>query len=245
MQVSVEGVWKSFGPKQVLRGVDLEIKKGESLVVIGGSGSGKSVLMRCMIGLNRVDKGAVRVGGKDMRGLSAKERRQVMRRIGVLFQAGALFDSLPVWKNVAFAALQHDGASKKEAMVLAQKKLEDVGLGSEVLSLSPAELSGGMQKRVALARAVASEPELIYFDEPTTGLDPVMSQVINELIVACRKKLGSTTFAITHDMRSAFTIADRIALLHEGVIRWQGPPDKIREADDAYLQRFIAGGLQA
>jgi len=241
MKVSVTGVHKAFGKKKVLCGVDLDIPSGSSVVVIGGSGNGKSVLMRSVIGLESIDKGAITVGDAKISSLSGKQYAALMRRIGVLFQAGALFDSLPVWKNVAFSAIHHDGASKKEALALAQKNLEEVGLSKDSLFLSPAELSGGMQKRVALARAVASKPELIFFDEPTTGLDPLMSQVINELIVNCRKKLGATTFTITHDMHSASIIADRIAWLHDGVIKWQGAPDEIKNVDDPYLQSFLSG----
>ena len=241
MHVRVDDVYKAYGAKEVLKGVTLDIPSGSSLVVIGGSGNGKSVLMRSMIGLERVDKGKIDVGGVDVASVSGRKYAALMRKIGVLFQAGALFDSLPVWKNVAFSAIQHDGASKVEALKLAEKCLEDVGLTKDSLFLSPAELSGGMQKRVALARAVASKPELIFFDEPTTGLDPIMSQVINELIVNCRKKLGATTFTITHDMHSASIIADHIAWLHDGVIKWHGTPEDIKNVDDPYLQSFVSG----
>ncbi|MET0154901.1 MAG: ATP-binding cassette domain-containing protein [Rickettsiales bacterium] len=241
MRALVDDAYKSYGQKKVLQGVSFEIPSGSSLVVIGGSGNGKSVLMRCMIGLEKADKGRIVIDDVEVNGTKGNVYAALMRRIGVLFQAGALFDSLPVWKNVAFSAIHHDGASKKEALALAQATLEEVGLGKEALFLSPAELSGGMQKRVALARAVASKPELIFFDEPTTGLDPIMSEVINGLIVNCRKKLGATTFTITHDMHSAKTIADRVAWLHDGVIKWHGAPDELKNAQDPYLQSFLSG----
>lgn len=239
MDIKATGLNKYFGKKHVLRDLDLEIKRGESLVVIGGSGSGKTVLLRALCGLHGVDSGSVLIDGQALPKRYTDAHAEFMHKVGVLFQAGALFDSLPVWRNIAFSAMQRRSAGKKEALRLAEEKLAEVGLGADILHASPAELSGGMQKRVALARAVASDPELIFFDEPTTGLDPIMSDVINRLIVSCRKKLGATTFTITHDMRSAFMIADRIAMLHEGKIRWQGRPEEIAEADDAYVQDFV------
>lgn len=239
MHVKAEQIHKSFGAKHVLRGLDVNIDHGESLVVIGGSGSGKTVLLRALCGLHGVSSGSVTIDGKSLPKLYSKSHASFMRKVGVLFQAGALFDSLPIWHNIAFSGLQHGDITKKEALLLAEKKLEEVGLSGDILFASPSELSGGMQKRVALARAIAFDPELIFFDEPTTGLDPIMSDVINRLIVECRDKLGATTFTITHDMRSAFMIADRVAMLHEGTIRWQGKPDDISNAEDSYLQDFV------
>ncbi|MEZ5797498.1 MAG: ABC transporter ATP-binding protein [Paracoccaceae bacterium] len=237
--IQLSGVQKSFGSNHVLRGVDLVIPKGESMVVIGGSGTGKSVLLKCILGLVRHDTGTITLDGQDV---TKAERDPFLARFGMLFQGGALFDSLRVWENVAFRLLR--GALKRpkaEAREIAIEKLRRVGLGPQVADLYPAELSGGMQKRVGLARAIAAEPEIIFFDEPTTGLDPIMSGVINDLIREIVVEMGATAMAITHDMSSVRAIADRVAMLHGGKIRWTGPVSEMDETPDPYVQQFIHG----
>jgi phospholipid/cholesterol/gamma-HCH transport system ATP-binding protein len=240
-KIAITGLEKAFGPKKVLRGVEVEVAKGESLVVIGGSGTGKSVLLKCILGLLRPDAGSIRIDGEETVGLSAAERARVMRKFGMLFQGGALFDSLKVWQNVAFGPIQADGVDPVRAKEIALAKLAAVGLSPEVAELSPAELSGGMQKRVSLARAIAREPEIIFFDEPTTGLDPIMADVINELIAKSVRDLGATAVSITHDMASARKIADRIAMLYQGRIIWQGPVAQIDHSGNPYVEQFIHG----
>lgn len=240
-KIEIIGLKKAFGPKVVLDGVNLTIKQGESLVVIGGSGTGKSVLIKCILGIIRPDAGEILVDGVNVVSLSAREREQVLRKFGMLFQGGALFDSLKVWENVSFRLLQTKQATPKEAKQIAIEKLADVGLRPEVANLSPAELSGGMQKRVALARAIAAKPEIIFFDEPTTGLDPIMADVINHLIVDCTRKLGATTLTITHDMVSARKIAHTIAMLYQGKLIWTGPAADIDTTDNAFVQQFVHG----
>ena len=240
-KIELSGVEKRFGPKRVLRGVDLAIAPGESLVVIGGSGTGKSVMIKCVLGLLRPDAGDIRVDGASTVRLSRSGRVELMQRFGMLFQGAALFDSLPVWANVAFALIQSGRLRRAAARDVAVEKLGAVGLGPDVADLSPAELSGGMQKRVALARAIATEPEIIFFDEPTTGLDPIMGDVINELIVKCVRQLGATALSITHDMASARKIADRIAMIHDGKIVWSGPSAAIDDSDNPYVDQFVNG----
>ena len=240
-KISLRGVTKSFGPKKVLRGIDLEVTPGESMVVIGGSGTGKSVLLKCILGLMRPDSGSIKVDGAETIGLRNHGRAQVMRKFGMLFQGGALFDSLRVWENVAFGPIQSDGMPPAQARDVAINKLGNVGLGPEIGELFPSELSGGMQKRVALARAIAREPEIIFFDEPTTGLDPIMADVINDLIVKCVSDLGATAVSITHDMASARKIGHRIGMLHEGRLIWQGPVADIDRSGNAYVDQFIHG----
>ncbi len=203
-KIALVGVEKSFGRKRVLDGIDLTVAPGESLVIIGGSGTGKSVLIKCILGIMRPEAGSIRIDGAETVGLRRRGREQVMRKFGMLFQGSALFDSLSVWENVAFGLVQGRGMDRAAAREIALKKLAAVGLGPEVATLSPAELSGGMQKRVALARAIAAEPEIVFFDEPTTGLDPIMADVINRLIVSSVRELGATTVSITHDMVSPF-----------------------------------------
>ncbi len=232
---------KGFGAKQVLNGINLSVLKGHSLVVIGGSGTGKSVMIKCILGLIKADSGSIRVGGKEALGLKGAERDRYLSRFGMLFQGGALFDSLPVWENVAFGLIQGRNMARPKARDIAIEKLRQVGLGPEVAALYPAELSGGMQKRVGLARAIAADPEIIFFDEPTTGLDPIMSDVIDRLIVDCVKRLGATTISITHDMASARTIADDIAMIHKGEIVWQGPAKSIDRSGNPYVDQFIHG----
>ncbi|MEY4981799.1 MAG: hypothetical protein RIR62_65 [Pseudomonadota bacterium] len=237
--ITLSGVTKSFGPNRVLRGVDLTIPSGESMVIIGGSGTGKSVLLKCVLGLVRHDGGTITLDGQDV---TTAERDAFLARFGMLFQGGALFDSLKVWENVAFRLLRGPlKRPKLEAREIAVEKLRRVGLRPEVADLFPAELSGGMQKRVGLARAIAAEPEIIFFDEPTTGLDPIMSGVINDLIREIVVEMGATAMTITHDMSSVRAIADRVAMLHDGVIQWTGPVSEMDATPDPYVQQFIHG----
>lgn len=221
-KIELRDVKKSFGNKAVLNGVSLSVPRGESLVIIGGSGTGKSVTLKCVLGLLAPDEGTIKIDGVDTTNISGRAREKHMAKFGMLFQGAALFDSLPVWENVAFKLIQGLRMPRREAHDRAIAKLAAVGLGPDVGKLYPSELSGGMQKRVALARAIASEPEIIFFDEPTTGLDPIMADVINELIIKCVREVGATALSITHDMASARKIADRIAMLYDGHIIWQG-----------------------
>ena len=239
--IALKDLCKSFGPKRVLDGVSLSVPRGRSLVVIGGSGTGKSVMIKCILGLLRADSGSIAIGGKEVSRLKGAARDDYLSRIGMLFQGAALFDSLPVWENVAFGLIQGKKAKRDEAHDIAMTKLRQVGLGPEVALLRPAELSGGMQKRVALARAIAADPEIIFFDEPTTGLDPIMADVINNLIVDCVKRLGATTISITHDMVSARKIADEIAMIHKGRIVWHGASRDIDRSGSAHVDQFIHG----
>ena len=240
-KISLRGVAKAFGPKKVLRGIDLDVARGESMVVIGGSGTGKSVLLKCILGLIRPDAGSIKIDNEETIDLTGQGHGRVMRKFGMLFQGGALFDSLRVWENVAFGPIQSDGMAPAEAREVAIAKLGAVGLAPEIANLYPSELSGGMQKRVALARAIAREPEIIFFDEPTTGLDPIMADVINDLIVKCVSDLGATAVSITHDMASARKIGHRIAMLHEGQLIWQGPVADIDRSGNPYVDQFIHG----
>jgi len=236
-KISLRGVKKAFGPKVVLDGIDLDVMTGESLVIIGGSGSGKSVLLKCILGLITPDAGEILIDGQPA---NSQNREAFLARFGMLFQGGALFDSLPVWRNVAFRLLQgKNRLPKAKARALAIEKLRRVGLGPEVADLFPAELSGGMQKRVGLARAIAADPEIIFFDEPTTGLDPIMSGVINKLIRGIVTEMGATAVTITHDMSSVRAIADKVAMIHNGKIRWSGPVADMDHSDDPYLDQFI------
>jgi len=240
-KISLRGVTKAFGDKQVLRGIDLDVAARESIVIIGGSGSGKSVLLKCILGLMEPDSGSIKIDGEETAKLSDSEREHVMRKFGMLFQGGALFDSLRVWQNVAFGPIQSDGMAPDKAKEVAIAKLGNVGLAPEIGELFPSELSGGMQKRVALARAIAREPEIIFFDEPTTGLDPIMADVINELIVKCVSDLGATAVSITHDMASARKIGHRVAMLYDGKLIWQGPVEDIDRSNNAHVDQFIHG----
>jgi phospholipid/cholesterol/gamma-HCH transport system ATP-binding protein len=210
-------------------------------VVIGGSGTGKSVMLKCILGILHADAGSIRIGAEEITSLRGAARDELLRRFGMLFQGGALFDSLPVWENVAFGLIQGRNMARARAKDIAIEKLSQVGLTAEVAKLYPAELSGGMQKRVGLARAIAADPEIIFFDEPTTGLDPIMADIINKLIVDCVKRLGATTISITHDMASARKIADDIAMIHKGEIIWQGPARTIDYSDNPYVDQFIHG----
>ena len=237
--ITLSSVHKSFGPIDVLRGVDLSIERGKSMVIIGGSGTGKSVCLKCVLGLIKPDQGLITVDGQDVQ---TAEREAFLARFGMLFQGGALFDSLPVWQNVAFRLMRGSlKRPKDEAREIAIEKLRRVGLKPEVADKFPAELSGGMQKRVGLARAIAADPEIIFFDEPTTGLDPIMSGVINDLIREIVVEMGATAMTITHDMTSVRAIADDIGMLHDGVIQWTGPVADMDHSGDPYLDQFIHG----
>ncbi len=237
--IAFQDVHKAFGSNKVLQGITLEVPRGQSLVVIGGSGTGKSVLLKCVLGLVRPDKGRITVAGRDV---TTGDRDAFLAQFGMLFQGGALFDSLRVWENVAFRLLRGPmKRPKDQARAIALDKLRRVGMGPQVADLFPAELSGGMQKRVSLARAIAADPQVIFFDEPTTGLDPIMSGVINALIREIVTEMGATAVTITHDMSSVRAIADEVAMLHGGLIRWHGPVSRLDDSGDPYLDQFIHG----
>lgn len=239
--IVMQDVCKRFGPKVVLRGMNLSVEPGESLVVIGGSGTGKSVALKCILGLMTPEKGRVLVGGVEVGKLRGSAMARHRARFGMLFQGGALFDSLSVWRNVSFALTRGDIGRSSRLRAEAIDNLARVGLGPEVADLKPAELSGGMQKRVALARAIAARPEIMFFDEPTTGLDPIMADVINNLIVELVRDLGVTAVTITHDLASARKIADRVAMLYNGRIIWEGPKDRLYMSGNPYVDQFVAG----
>ena len=240
--IQFDNVHKRFGPKRVLQGVNLEIAKGSSMVIIGGSGTGKSVMLKSVLGLITPDSGTITVDGQNA---TQGDRDAFLARFGMLFQGGALFDSMTVWQNVAFRLLRGSlKRPKEEAREIAIEKLRRVGLTPDVADLYPSELSGGMQKRVGLARAIAAEPEIIFFDEPTTGLDPTMSGVINDLIREIVVEMGATAMTITHDMSSVRAIADNVAMLHGGVIQWTGPVSQMDASGDPYLTQFISGSAE-
>ena len=238
--ITLTNVHKAFGPNRVLQGVNLTIPKGESMVIIGGSGTGKSVSLKCVLGLIPIDAGSIRVDGQEVAGLKGAALDAHRTRFGMLFQGGALFDSLPVWRNIAFA-LPGSVADRKAAAI---DNLARVGLAAEVADLKPAELSGGMQKRVALARAIAARPPIIFFDEPTAGLDPITAAVINNLIRTLVTDLKITAVTITHDMASVRKVADRVAMLHGGKIIWHGPLHSLDGCDNAYVRQFITGSVE-
>jgi phospholipid/cholesterol/gamma-HCH transport system ATP-binding protein len=240
-RIRIRGLCKRFDSKVVLDGIDLDVMPATSLVVIGGSGSGKSVLLKCILGLVEPDEGRIEIDGHDILTLPRPEQEAARARIGMLFQAGALFDSLPVWENVAFGLLARHKATRGQARERADEFLGQVGLAASVGDLMPAELSGGMQKRVALARAIASQPDILFFDEPTTGLDPIMGAVIDGLIVDCVKRLGSTAIAITHDMASAVRIGDQAAMLLNGKIIWSGSAPALMDSGNASVDQFTHG----
>lgn len=242
-KIRLEGVRKTFagGKKVVLDDVHLDIGKGESVVIIGGSGTGKSVTIKCMLGILKPDRGTITIDGQDVTKMSAGEREDINRQVGMLFQAAALFDSLPIWENVAFGLIARNQCTRRDGRDIAAEKLKLVGLTPDLLDVVPSELSSGMQKRVGLARAIATDPEIIFFDEPTTGLDPIMADVINNLIVHVNQVVGATAVTITHDMASARKIGDRIAMLHDGKIIWAGPTDAIDYSDNEYVDQFIHG----
>ena len=240
-KIRIRGLCKSFGEKVVLNGLDLDVMPASSMVVIGGSGTGKSVLLKCVLGLLEPDDGVIEIDGQNILTLPRREREEVRARIGMLFQNGALFDSIPVWENVAFKLLAEHKLTRADAHTRAGDVLAQVGLAASAGELFPNELSGGMQKRVALARAIAARPDILFFDEPTTGLDPIMGAVIDGLIVDCVKRLGSTAVAITHDMASARRIADRIAMLHKGRIVWEGPARALMDTGNPIVDQFTHG----
>ncbi len=243
-KIELRGVKKRFGPKIVLDGVDVVVNEGDSLVIIGGSGSGKSVTIKCVLGIIGADSGTILVDREDVTHINGSKREAQLKKFGMLFQGAALFDSLPVWENVAFGLIQGRGVSRKAAREIALEKLAKVGLGAEVANLSPAELSGGMQKRVGLARAIAADPEIIFFDEPTTGLDPIMADVINDLIRSTVRDLGVTAVSITHDLASARKISNRIAMLYKGKIIWDGETKDIDHSGNPYVDQFIRGSAE-
>ncbi len=240
-KIKVENLHKSFDTKKVLNGVNLEVYDKESLVILGGSGSGKSVLIRSITSLLDIDSGKIFIDGQDITILSPSKKSKIMDKFGFLFQGGALFDSLRIWENVAFRLINTEKIHKEDAKAIAIDKLRVVGLNESVANLYPSELSGGMQKRVSLARAICTDPEIIFFDEPTTGLDPIMSDVINNLIIKSSKSVGATTITITHDINSARKIADKVALLYKGKIIWQGSVKEMDETDNPYINQFIHG----
>jgi phospholipid/cholesterol/gamma-HCH transport system ATP-binding protein len=240
-KIRLRGVRKAFGPKLVLDGVDLDIRAGHSMVILGGSGSGKSVTIKCVLGLITPDGGSIEIDGRDVGAMSRAEREAVNDRIGMLFQNGALFDSLPVWENVCFKLLAQGRIARRAARDKAAEVLAQVGLAPSVGDLSPAELSGGMQKRVGLARAIAAEPDIIFFDEPTTGLDPIMGAVIDGLIVDVVKRLGATAVSITHDMASARRIGDDAAMIHRGKIVWTGAAATLGATGNPMVDQFAKG----
>lgn len=237
--IEISNLHKSFGDNHVLAGIDLSMDKGESMVIIGGSGTGKSVLLKSVLGLITPDSGTILVNGKDA---TAGDRDAFLAQFGMLFQGGALFDSLSVWQNVAFRLMRGEQKLHKDkAREIAIEKLRRVGLKANVADRFPAELSGGMQKRVGLARAIAAEPDIIFFDEPTTGLDPIMSGVINELIREIVVEMGATAMTITHDMSSVRAIADKVAMIHDGIVQWTGPIDQLETSGNPYLDQFLNG----
>lgn len=240
-KIDFRQVHLAFGSNQVLKGVDLAVGKGESVVVIGGSGSGKSVLIKTVLGITVPNTGEVLVDGENVVGVGGRQRAALNAKIGMLFQGGALFDSLTIAQNVAFGLVQSGAARGAEARARAIENLARVGLDESVADLLPVELSGGMQKRVALARAIADQPDIIFFDEPTTGLDPIMADVINHLIIECVRDLGATAVTITHDMGSVRTIADRVAMLYDGKICWQGPVADLDDSGSPYVDQFVHG----
>ncbi len=240
-KIRIRGLKKAFGSKVVLDGVDLDVEQGTAMVVIGGSGTGKSVLIKSVLGLITPDAGVIEIDGEDVLKASSARARELRGQIGMLFQNGALFDSLPVWENVTFGLLAQKRIRRRAARDKAVEILAQVGLGADVAKLSPSELSGGMQKRVALARAIAAEPAIMFFDEPTTGLDPIMGAVIDELIVHCVKKLGSSSIAITHDMASAQRIGDNAAMLYEGKVTWTGPARELLTTTNPVVEQFTHG----
>ncbi len=240
-KIRVRGLYKSFGAKEVLRGIDLDLAAGESLVVMGGSGSGKSVMLKCILGLMQPDAGEIIINGRDVSTLTGSAAMRARGDFAMLFQNGALFDSLPVWENVAFGLIHAQKMNRRAAKKIALEKLAQVGLPESTGELWPDDLSGGMRKRVALARAIAGNPDVVMFDEPTTGLDPIMAGVINELIVATVRDLGASAISITHDMASARTIASRAAMIYQGRIIWNAPASEIDKSGDPYVEQFVRG----
>jgi phospholipid/cholesterol/gamma-HCH transport system ATP-binding protein len=240
-KIALAGVSKRFGDNVVLDALDLEVAPGESVVVIGQSGTGKSVMLKCILGLMAPDSGSIRIDGEELAGAGERVVQRVRAKFGMLFQGGALFDSLPVWRNVTFGLTQGRLQNAAKMRSIAQENLERVGLGADVVNLRPSELSGGMQKRVALARAIAPRPEILFFDEPTTGLDPINADIINDLIVSLVEDLGTTALTITHDMASARKVAHRVAMLYGGRIIWDGPREALTDSGNPFVDQFVQG----
>ncbi len=240
-KIEIKNLVKNFGDKEVLKNINLDIKKGESVVILGGSGSGKSVLIKTISTLMTPTSGSIKIDGQEITNQSQKDHDLLMEKIGFLFQGGALFDSLAIWENVAFRLLYQKKMSKEEAREIAISKLKSVGLSKKTADLYPSELSGGMQKRASLARAIAINPEIMFFDEPTTGLDPIMADVINDIIISTSKELGATSITITHDMASAKKIADKVAMLYHGEIIWFGDVKDMYSSNNPFLDQFING----
>ncbi len=240
-KIQLTDVAKTFGTRTILDGVNLSVEPGESMAIIGQSGSGKSVTLKCILGLVRPDRGSIRVDGEEVVGAHGRDMERIRAKFGLLFQGSALFDSLPVWRNVTFGLTRGRNREPARMRKIAEENLERVGLDSRILNLRPSELSGGMQKRVALARAIAPRPEIIFFDEPTTGLDPIRADVINDLIVSLVNDLGVTALTITHDMASARKIAHRVAMLYQGRIIWRGPRDRLYDSGNPYVDQFVLG----
>ena len=239
--IKLSNITKTFGDKIILNNLDLQVNKGESLVIIGGSGTGKSVTLKCILGLLKIDSGSINIFDRDIEKSSINEKQEILKKIGMLFQGSALFDSLNVWQNISFGLIKGKRIKQSLAKEIAIDKLTQVGLKKDIANLYPSELSGGMQKRVALARAIATDPEIIFFDEPTTGLDPIMANVINDLINNIVRKIGATALSITHDIESAKKIADKISMLHEGKIIWTGLSSELEKTNNKHVKQFIHG----
>ncbi len=237
--IQLTGVEKHFGANHALRGVDLSVDKGDTLVLIGGSGAGKTLILKCIMGLVPHGRGTIAFEGADVSRFDTEDRSRFLDHFGMTFQKSGLFDSMPVWENVAFRLLQEAGTSRAEARERAIDKLAAVGLDAPTADLYPAELSGGMQKRVGLARAIANDPDILFLDEPTAGLDPIMTNVINELILDIVERLGATVVSITSDMSSLPVISRRVAMVHEGRIIWEGPTDDVEDCDNPYVDQFV------
>lgn len=245
VKISLRGLTKSFGKKHVLRNLDLDIFQGDSVAIIGPSGTGKSVLLKNIVGIQTPDSGSIKIDSEEVVGLTGNARDRVNRNLGMLFQGAALFDSLPLWENVSFGLMSAQGLSRSDARQKAIEQLQQVGLDAGNADRFPADISAGAQKRVGLARAIATKPEILFFDEPTTGIDPVMGDLINKLIVKCVKELGATALTITHDMESARRIADKVAMMHAGKIVWVGDVDKIDDSGNEIVDQFIHGRLDS
>ena len=243
-KISIKNVHKAFGENIVLDGLNLEIQKGQSMVIIGASGTGKSVLLKNIIGLLQPDQGSIKINGEETVGIGWNGKQKFLKKVGMLFQNAGLFDSLTVWENVAFPLLQNKSFDRKHAQRKALEKLSEVGLTSDTANLMPAELSGGMKKRVGLARAIVTDPEIIFFDEPTTGLDPIMGEIINELIIEKVQQLGATTLSITHDISSAKKIGNKIAMIYGGKIIWVGEVSELNSSGNKYVDQFIQGSAE-
>lgn len=238
--ILIKGLWKSFEDNEVIKGLDLDIGEGETIVVIGQSGCGKSVLLKTIVGLIIPDSGEVVIDNVSLNNVSKRNLYEIRKKIGMVFQSSALFDSLSVWENVGLGLIEHSRIPLREIRRITREKLELVGL-TDVEEKYPAELSGGMKKRVGIARAIAMNPKFVFYDEPTTGLDPIIADRINNLILELQKKLKIITIAVTHDMKSAYRIADRIAMLYDGRIIFDGSPEEIQNTDNPYVQQFIKG----